>query len=920
MLKEEVYMFYPILYFVGFLLSVLTTYALYKVRRSDVGYVLTIMTILTSFWLVMEGLSYGVGSPEQVVLLQKLKYVSIIFIPPILIFTAYTFVWKLDRNSMLKLSPIFIIPIFSLISITTNVMPYPFISNTDAYMDGDVMLFIYDRNVGFYIHVIYSYLLMMANNILLLYRVIKVPKVYKIQSFFVFIGSLTTMVVNVFFVFGLISNIPIDTTPFSVLITIMIYYWGIYTLPVRGIVPHARNLVIENMSDLVIIVDNHNQIIDVNPTAYQLLLNGTSMFEDDKSRRIDFRGIDFSKLADSLPIKNREDFELETLDHQIIEIEFNKKILHYQGNVDPIYDSDNIQIGTLYIFYDITDIQKNIYELTSLNNDLIISDTIINDALEGIVITNAKNEIIKVNKSMEVISGYSAEELIGSNPNKLKSDHHDFAFYREMWDAITEKGFWEGEIWDQRKNGEEYPKWMSITVIRDTMDNITHYIGISSDISKMKKAEKDIHTMAYYDQLTGLPNRTLFNDRLKTALMRRKRSKKSLAILYLDLGRFKLVNDTFGHHVGDELLIAFSKRIQEIIRKSDTFCRLGGDEFTVILEGLNNGDQARHVAKNIINEVARPFMIGDNEITITLSIGISVAPEDDTEAEGLIRKADAAMYHAKEMGGSRYTFSSEELEKHNREINILEVKLRSAIENDEFELYLQPQIGKQDGNLILTGAEALLRWPQKDGSMIPPFKFIGLSEKNGLINPIGLWVLEEVFRINERLRQAGISINIALNVSIRQFENEDFFIRLKELIHDDISLSVEITESLFFNDLTTAIEKLEEIKSLGIKIALDDFGTGFSSMSYLNRLPIDYLKIDKSFIDQIEPGSNKNLAYMILSMAKTLELQTIAEGIEHKEQSDALFNEGCDIIQGYYYGKPMREKDFVKFADEYEHD
>lgn len=895
-------------------MSLIIAYMLYRVRRSDVGSILIMMALLTSFWLMMIGLSYFTENSQTIIFFQKVKYISIALIPVLSVITAFALTWKLSLKNFKWLSFLFVIPILTLLSLMTNTIPYPFMSNVDVFLENGVPQFIYDKQFGYHIHTVYSYSLMVISSLLLLYRVIKVPKMYKIQSIFIFTGVTGSTILNVLYVLSLYTELKVDSTPFSILIALIIYYWGIYNLPLREIIPHARNLVIENMSDLVIIVDNQGMIIDVNPPAYQLFSSTSSLFQNGSNRKTDFRGMSFVQLVGSLPIINSDELDAQATNPQLIDIKTDDKIFHYREEHAIIYDADSSSVGILYIVHDITEIQSHINELLKLNRELNISEIIIRDALEGIFVTDSNNNIIKVNKSMEVMTGYSRQELIGNNPSLFKSSRHDSTFYKNMWDSILEKGFWEGEIWDKHKNGDIYPTWMSITVIKDEHDVISHFICISSNISKIKKAEKEMYRMTYYDSLTSLPNRALFSDRLELALERCKRHNKKLALLYMNLSHFKLVNDTYGYGVGDALLIAFSNRIKQHIRKTDTFCRLGGNEFALIIEDLENGKHASVIAQTLINKAENGFTIHNNDITIPVSIGIAIGPDDDDTIDGLLRKSNAAMHLAKEVGDNMYSFSSVELENHNKELYQLQVKLKKAIKNHEFELYLQPQIGMIDHQLTLTGAEALIRWPQKDGTMIPPLKFIDIAEKNGLIHPIGLWVLEEIISINQTLIKENIHIDLAINVSIRQFENDHFYTKLKKKIQDDIRLSVEITESLFFNDFEEAIEKLKQIKDLGVKIALDDFGTGFSSMSYLNRLPIDYLKIDKSFTDQLKPDSNKNLAFMILSMAKTLELKTIAEGIETQEHAAILFNEGCDIIQGYYYGKPMPVSEFIKFA------
>lgn len=914
-------MFYAYLYIFCFAICLITMAKLYKLRRSDNGVIMLCIISLMSFWIFMEAASFFVDNKETILLFQHLKYISIIMLAPLLILNVYAFIWKLDRKTLIKLLPLFIVPILTGLSIFTNGFPFTFITKPEIYFLGEIPKFRYVKELGYYIHMYYSYILVSTYAILLLYKSVKSPKIYKIRNFMIFIGVVASLAVNVLFVNGIFTIIDIDTTSISLLIAVLIFYWGVYILPKRKIVPYARNLVIENMSDIVIITDNKNDIIDVNPTAQELLSIGSSIFSENESAKIDFRGMSLNELLNTLDVVKDGYLDANLVSYSSISFMVRNKLHHFHLSIEPIFDEDEEKIGTLYILYDITELQHHVSELVQLNGELKISDTIINEAREAIAILDSNNIIIRVNKSLENMSGYSADELIGSDIGIMKSDHHDYGFYRGVDDTIKENGLWEGEVWDRRKNGMIYPKWMSTTAIKDENGQISHYISISSDISKLKKAEKDIHLLAFYDTLTGLPNRTLFNERLEEAIRRCKKGKGKLGLFYIDLGRFKLVNDTYGHDIGDELLVSVSNRIKQVLKKSDILFRLGSDEFTLIIEDIEDKDELTKLSKKIISKVEKGFRVLDIDISVLVRIGIAMVPDDDVDREGLIRKADAAMYQAKSLGGSDYVFSSEELEKQNREINKLEIMMKEAVKNEDFELYLQAQVACENGETRIAGAEALIRWPQEDGSMISPFKFIGLAEKNGLINPIGIWVMEESFRIGKRLMEEGIDINLAFNVSIRQFESNAFYIRLKELVESEnyknVKISVEITESLFFEDVEKAIESLTLIKNLGIKIALDDFGTGFSSMSYLNRLPIDYLKIDKSFIDQLDPNSDKNLANLILSMAKTLQLKTVAEGIEEKIQSDCLFESGCDFIQGYYYSKPIKLDDFIKFEKEF---
>jgi diguanylate cyclase (GGDEF)-like protein/PAS domain S-box-containing protein len=682
------------------------------------------------------------------------------------------------------------------------------------------------------------------------------------------------------------------------------------------IVPYARDLVVENIMDLLFVIDNNDCIIDVNPKGFEFMQQHAGQDLKRVNQRSKLIGMNIYDIIKHIPDIKELSLPMDESKENTLVVEKDGRLLYYIINAEEIYDTDKLKIGKLYILHDLTLIKEQLNSLMKLNEELVISDKIINEAIEGIIITNSNNIIIRVNESMVRMSGYPKDDIIGQNPRIFKSDYHDAQFYQQMWKQISREGFWEGEIWDRKKTGEVYPKWMSITTINDPNGMVTNYIGISSDITKMKKAEQDIHLLAYYDSLTGIPNRTLFYDRLNLALNRAKRNNSCVALFYMDIDRFKLINDSMGHDAGDVLLIEVSKRLQSVIREEDLLSRLGGDEFTLLIEGDNCAEDAVGIAEKIIREINKPYLLKGKEVSVSISIGIAIAPHDDTTLAGMIRKADSAMYHSKATGRGKYVFSSAEIEKRNQEQLEMQIKLKKALQNKEFELYLQPQMSFVNNHYRIIGAEALIRW-NSEGTIIPPGRFIPAAEEDGLILPLSNWITEEIFDIDKILKENGINTKLAFNMSVKQFENKDFIKLLKKLLDEyssqNIQLVVEITESMFINDLGRAIEYLQEMKSLGISIALDDFGTGFSSLSYLTRLPIDYLKIDRSFVSRLDDVQNRNITYSIISMAKTLKLKTLAEGVETLDQAEKLMEKDCDELQGYYFSKPIPVKDFIAY-------
>lgn len=910
---------YEVLFDVSFIISIILLAFLYRVRNVNIAGLLIKCTILVSFWILMEVLSYYIKISNITIIFQKAKFISVIFVSPLYLLIVRKFANK-NQKSIYYTLLIFIIPILSLLSLISNKIPYKFMSSANIYYAKGIPIFSFSPGIGFYIHTIYSYSSILIGCYILMTIALNSPKLYRRQSTFIFIGTLMSITMNFLFISPKFESIFIDTTSICVLLTLIILYWGSFHIPKAVMVPIARDLLIENITDFIIVVDSSNKIVDINPAAIEFI-----MFLNHKKisnkQEINFIGIKIHEILNFLPNIKHVNKINDPNNGSTLSLNFNGKTFYFTMYKSPILDTDKSQIGTLFVFHDVTNIQEYANNLKQLNEELSISDRIISTSMEAVLITDSLGNIVKVNNSFEKISGYKQEELIGKNPRILKSGHHTRNFYLDMWDNLLTNGYWEGEIWNKKKNGEIYPKWMSITYLKQPNGKIENYIAISTDISKIKKTEDKLHNLAYYDLLTGIPNRTLFYKTLESTLIRANNKKKAVALLFMDLDGFKVINDSLGHAAGDLLLKEVAVRIESNISKSDTVSRLGGDEFTVILENVDNHEDVKAVAESIIKKILLPYNILGREITLGISIGIALAPYDESTVEGLVRKADAAMYDAKESGKGKYSFSSNEIENRNHEILEMQIKLNKALENNEFNLYLQPQIIFTENEFKVIGAEALIRWKTIDGKIFTPDKFIPVSETNRMIIPIGNWVLEEIFRIDKVLKNNGIDIKLSINVSSKQFENDNLVSKIKKLFKknssQDIDLVIEITESFLLQDAESAIQSLLEIKKLGIEISIDDFGTGFSSLSYLTRLPADYLKIDKSFIDDILSTNHKNLTPNIISMAKTLNLKTVAEGVETKEQVDKLMKEGCDELQGYYFSKPLSIDDFIKYIKQF---
>ncbi|GAB2177742.1 bifunctional diguanylate cyclase/phosphodiesterase [Dongia sp. agr-C8] len=536
---------------------------------------------------------------------------------------------------------------------------------------------------------------------------------------------------------------------------------------------------------------------------------------------------------------------------------------------------------------------------------------------EGVVVTDAAGTILNVNPAVCEITGYEEAELCGSNMRILQSGRHDAAFYKELWQAVATAGFWQGEIWNRRKGGEIYPELLTISTVRNEAGEVVNYVGTFSDITNIKRSQEELHKLAHHDPLTGLPNRLLLHSRLEHALERSRRHGEIGAVLFLDLDRFKNVNDSLGHPAGDELLIHVAQRLRARLRDSDTLARLGGDEFVVVLEGVGTPERAAAVAQTLIERLAESFELdGGHVVYIGTSIGISLFPADATVASKLIQEADTALYEAKEHGKGTYRFYRSALTEAANARLALEAKLRRGLEREEMVVYYQPLVAIEGRRLI--GAEALLRWQDPDAGLVPPDRFIPLAEETGLIVPLGDWVLRAACRQLKAWRDAGVAIEvIAVNLSPRQFLLPDIAERVGAVLLETglppHCLEVEITEGALMERPESTLEKLSALKALGIRLAIDDFGTGYSSLAYLKQFPIDKLKVDKSFVTDI-PNNPADIAITtaIIGLAKHLDLEVLAEGVETPEQFAFLDQKGCDTVQGFLFSRPLPAQDLFQ--------
>jgi len=544
---------------------------------------------------------------------------------------------------------------------------------------------------------------------------------------------------------------------------------------------------------------------------------------------------------------------------------------------------------------------------------LSLSARILESSGECIVITDAENRIVSANLAFREMTGYSADEVIGQNPRILKSDRHDQAFYEVMWESIRTQGAWRGEIWNRRKNGEVFPQWLSVNQVRDAAGDVVNYIAVSSDMTKRKAAAERINFLAYYDALTELPNRALLQDRLQQAIADAERYDKALALLFLDLNRFKTINDSLGHHAGDLLLQKVAQRLKDRLRTTDTVARMGGDEFVIVLSNLEDRDAVEEIAGELHEAISRPMAIEGHALTVSTSIGISRYPDDGPDMQTLMKNADVAMYHCKE-AGERCMFFTGAMDNMASKRLAIENGLRGALAKGELVLHYQPQLDLRTGKIV--GSEALIRWEHPVLGMVSPMDFIPIAEESELIVPIGTWVLREACRMNAQWQRQGLPcVPVAVNVSPEQFRRTDFKTTVTEALADsDLAakyLELEITETVLIHDPEAVARTFEDIRSIGVQFAIDDFGTGYSSLSYLKELSLSKLKIDQSFVRGVpENADDSAIVRAIVDMARSLALRVIAEGVETRQHADFLRSIQCDQAQGYLYSRPVPAEEF----------
>lgn len=554
-------------------------------------------------------------------------------------------------------------------------------------------------------------------------------------------------------------------------------------------------------------------------------------------------------------------------------------------------------------------------ELQAVNEELLLYGESFEETSEGMLITDPTGRIIMCNKSFEILSGYDKVDLVGQQPEIINPADDCPEFYQSLWHDLQTQGHWEGELCYLKRDKALTPIWLSINAIRDPAGTITHYVEAFSDLTNQKEMEDQLEKMAFHDGLTGLPNRALFYIHLRKAVARLKQNKSKIAVLFIDLDGFKLVNDTFGHSNGDILLIEVGKRISQHIRESDLLSRWGGDEFTVILENIREKADVEKIVSDLLFNISREIVISGEHISIGASVGIAIFPDAGDSIEEIMINADKAMYTSKSNGKNCYTFATSQTKPFEIPKIIMINRLKRAIASNAFHLVYQPQIAVEANHCRIFGAEALIRWTDDEGKTYMPDEFISLAEETGMINALGQWVIDEACQAIREFADLGICVPISINVSVMQFKSYDLVGAVKGAVEknqiDPKLLYMEITENIFVEDELQTLLAIIALKELGIKLVLDDFGKGYSSLGLISQLPFDLIKVDKSFTQGIGLEKEQKLAAMIISIGEVLNLQTIVEGVETREQVDFHGHNGSKIYQGYYFSKPLEKADFM---------
>lgn len=574
---------------------------------------------------------------------------------------------------------------------------------------------------------------------------------------------------------------------------------------------------------------------------------------------------------------------------------------------------------TIVLGYIIQDSTKQYLKSIQAEERLQLSASVFIHAHEGIMISDTNGTIIDVNNAFTDITGYTREEVVGKNPRLLSSGRQSKEYYSIMWKDLIEKGNWYGEIWNRRKNGEVYAEMLTISAVYDSQGNTLHYVALFSDISAAKEHEKQLQRIAYYDSLTALPNRVLLADRLHQAMTQSHRREQPLAVVYLDLDGFKAINDTHGHDVGDQLLIALSHRMKQTLREGDTLARIGGDEFVAILVDLANVAESEPIISRLLMAAAQPVHLGDLILRVSASLGVTFYPQSqESDADLLLRQADQAMYQAKVAGKNRFQVFDTEHDNSIRSHHESLEHIRMALNANEFVLFYQPKVNMRTGEVI--GAEALIRWQHPQKGLLVPALFLPIIENHPISNDVGEWVMNQALTQVEIWHTQGLDIPVSINIGARQLGEENFVERLQEILslHPNVNpsnLELEVLETSALENMDQAFMVIEECRKIGIEFALDDFGTGYSSLMYLKHLPVSLLKIDQTFVrDMLDDPDDLAILEGVIGLAAAFRRKVIAEGVETIEHGEMLLQLGCDLAQGYGIARPMPADQLPQWA------
>ena len=549
-----------------------------------------------------------------------------------------------------------------------------------------------------------------------------------------------------------------------------------------------------------------------------------------------------------------------------------------------------------------------------------LAATVFEAASEGIVILDPDSRILAVNRAFTTVTGYGREELLGQGVGSLIHGSDARRQYRLISLELERSGSWEGELMETRKNGELYPQWLQLSMIRDAQGRVSHTVGFFVDLTARREAEERLRYLSNYDDLTGLANRTLFKERLHQAGQRARQSGRSLALLHIDLDRFKILNDSLGHELADQLLRQMSRRLAQTIPEAETLARLSGDEFAVLLDSYGSLSSLARLASRVLSKLRLPIMVGDQELVVSASIGISLLPDNAREISTLLSQANMAVQHAKHLGGNTFQFYTDNLQACTLERLQLENQLRKGIEEGQLEVFYQPKLCLADDSLH--AAEALVRWRHPELGLVPPGDFIGLAEETGLINPLGEFVLRQACQQARSWQLEGLAeVRVSVNISAQQLRQGSLVSLVRQVLDETglpaRLLELELTESLLLENVESVISTFQQLRSLGILLAIDDFGTGYSSLSYLKRFPVHYVKIDQTFIRDISTNSeDAAITRAIIAMAHGLELKVVAEGVETQAQMDFLKAQHCDELQGYLISEPVPAAAFSQLLRE----